>query len=273
MEQISLGRAWDETAAFVKRHAGLLFPLAFVLIAMPAAILAALAPETRPGEIPTGGLWIVALIASILLGLVGQLALTFLALRGNASVGEAIGRGFGRFLPLLGAILLVALAMAIAAFFVMFILAMMIPGAATSPADREAMVKVVRILILIFTPIMIYVGARILALTPAAAAEEGGPLTLLRRSWALTKGHVWRLIGFILLVAILVIVVNLAVAAVGGILAVAIGGEIRPGSISSFIVLLIGAVLQTVVTVYLSTILARIYVQLAGDRPGSTSGI
>jgi hypothetical protein len=265
MTQISLGRAWDESAAFVKRHAGLLFPIAFVLVAIPAAILAATTPGAEQGQLPPAGPWIALLAASIVLGLAGQIALTFLAVRGDSTVGQAIGRGFRRFLPLFGAMLLVFLALLILAFFVILVIALLTPGAASTPPDRDATLKVFRITLLLFAPLLVYLGARILPLTPTAAAEEGGPLTLLRRSFALTRGNVWRLVGFILLVAVLVVVVNLAVASVGAIVATLVGGEIRPGSISSFIVLLIGAALQTVITVYLATIIARIYVQLAGE--------
>lgn len=262
MARLSLGTAWDEAASFVKRHAGLLFPLAFVMIAVPAAILSAVTP---PGERPPAGPWMLVGVAVFVLSLAGQIALTWLVLGRNVSVGEAIGRGFRRFLPLFGAMLLVGLALAAAALFVIILLVLLMPGvSANVESDQAAQARLIGILMIVLAPLILYVGARMIPLTPVAAAESGGPITLLRRALALSAGHVWRLIGFILLAALLAIVVSLAAASVGQLAAFALAGEIRQGSISSFVVLFIGAVIHTVITVYVAAIVARIYVQLAG---------
>jgi len=54
---LSVGTAWDETAAFAKREAWL-FPIAFFLHSLPAAILRLVAPVTASGRVPEGGWWL-----------------------------------------------------------------------------------------------------------------------------------------------------------------------------------------------------------------------
>jgi glycerophosphoryl diester phosphodiesterase family protein len=120
------------------------------------------------------------------------------------------------------------------------------------------------IMVLVLLPVALYVGARLIAMTPAAAVESGGPFALIGRSWALTAGHVWKLIAFLVLVVILIGILVSAIEAVAGILFALAAGPLRPGSLSQFLVILVMAIVNMVVTAYLTTLLARIYAQLAG---------
>ncbi len=66
--------------------------------------------------------------------------------------------------------------------------------------------------ILLFLAPAIYLSARWLVATPAMLAENLGAMQSLRRSWALTKGHTWRAVGYVvLLYLITAIVVGLPV--------------------------------------------------------------
>lgn len=270
MANLSLGTAWNEAAAFVAREARLLFPIAFVMVALPAALLSATMPQAPRGQLPPFGAWVPILVASFLLGFIGQIALSYLAVRGNASVGEALARGAKRLPSLLIAILLLGAALGLVAFATILVALLLVPGLAEQPPSDEAVRSLLIICGIVLLPIILYFGARLVLLTPVAAAEEGGPLAIIRRSWALTAGKVWQLIGFLLMIGILVLVVNYAVATVGGIFAIAVAGPIEPGSLSKFIVLLIGAVLQTVITVYMATLIARVYAQLDGAPTSGT---
>jgi hypothetical protein len=264
MQKLSLNDAWNETVSFVGREGRLLFPLAFMLIALPSGIVTAMMPEVAPGTLPPAGAWMIVLLVSIILGMGGQIALSFLALHANRSVGEAIGRGLRRLPALIGAVLLVALAGAVVMLVAAALLVLLSPNLDAAAPDAEAVSGAVAILSLILIAAGLYFGARLLMMTPLAAAEDLGSVQLIRRSWALTAGHVFRLLGFMLMVIALAIVINGAFAWVSGSAIILVAGPPRSGSLSSFLILLVGAAVQTVLTVFMSVIVARVYAQLTG---------
>lgn len=272
MAGLSLNFAWNETAVFVKREAGLLFPVAFLLVALPIAAAMALIPEARPGRMPEGGAWTVLVPLAAFVGMIGNLAISYLALRTGTSVGEALSRGARRFLPLLGATLMVAVALTAVAFLVAMIAAMVIPGLRSTPPTREAAGLFILILCVVLVPIFLYVGARLLPSAPVAAAEQGGPVAILKRSWRLTRPVVWTLLGFLLLSLILAVVIGLAAEAVIGIPIVALVGAPRDLNLSAVLMIVVSAAINTLVTVYLTTMIARIYAQLAGEASVPASG-
>jgi hypothetical protein len=264
MAKLSLNQAWNETASFVKREGRLLFPIALLLVVLPAIVIRLLMPQdVPPGEVPEAGAWLAMLPIAIVVGMIGNIAIATLALRPGITVGEALANGLRRMPALLGASLLIGIGLGVAAGIVLVVLALLVVGPNPNPAP-EGIVTAVVIGFIVLAPILLYVAARMLATTPVAAAERGGPIAILRRSWRLTGGSVWTLVGFLLLLIVLVIVVGMAVVAVFGILATLIGGPIRPGSLSMILMLLVDAAFNMVFTVYVTVMVARIYAQLAG---------
>lgn len=262
MRKISLTAAWNETAAFVKREARLLFPLAFMLLAVPMAIVTGLMPE--PGSDAGAELaWLPAFLVALLIGVVGQVALCFLALTPNRSVGEALRRGATRLLPAALAILLLVVGAVLVLFVAAIVAVLATPGLNPAAPTPQAVARASGIMTVICAPFLIYFGARMLPLMPIAAAEEAGPVEMLKRSWALTRGRVGLMAGFLLLVLVLLLVLNLAVSTVSGSVIVLLTGPMQPGSAPSFVFLLISAILQTVTGVYLNVMAARVYAQLA----------
>jgi hypothetical protein len=267
---LSLTEAWNETAAFVKREGRLLFPVAFLMVALPRAVLGLLAPAALPGRLPEPGAWLLIAPVAIVLGTIANIAISWLALRPGGSVGEALARGARRVLPLLALFLMLGIALGLV-FLVLATIALLlfVPGAGTVPPPPGAM-RAILIVLVPMVPLLLYLAARLLAATPVAAAEPGGPFAILARSWALSAGRVGTLLGFIVLAALLAIVISLAVQAVAGLGVIAALGPPRPGNLSLLILLLVGAVVETVVTVCLTTMVARIYAQLAGAPTSGT---
>ena len=113
---------------------------------------------------------------------------------------------------------------------------------------------------------------RLMLMTPVAAAEDGGPVRIIQRSWALTGGHFWKLLGFVLLAAIAVLVLLFAVSATGGILIFLLAGPPRPDSFAMMLVLLLAALIQAAISALFATLTARIYAQLSGPRAGDIFG-
>ena len=260
MAQLSINEAWNETAAFVKREARLLFPIAFLLVALPGAVLQLAMPQPAPGEPPEPGLWLLMVPVAVALGMAGTIALSYLALRSGASVAEALQVGARRFLILLGASLLVGLAAAAVAIPVIIVI-----GAAAFAGGSAAAAAGVAVLgALVALVLLLALWVRLMLMTPVAAVEPGGPIALIRRSWALTSGHFWRLLGFALLALVAAMVAMAAVTAVVGLVILLLAGPAEPNSLSMILLLLVSALLQAVISMLLATMIARIYAQLSG---------
>jgi hypothetical protein len=252
---LSVSTAWDETAALAKRGAWRLFPIAFFLLSLPAAILRLIAPVTAPGRLPEAGPWLLFVPIVPAASLIGALAISRLALRPGEGAGAALAIGLRRFASLLGAALLVGLAGA-----VLTIAAILLAAVIAAP-----MLSALAVLALL--ALLVFFWVRLILLTPAAAVEPIGPAALIRRSWALTAGNVWRLLGFLLAVAILSLVTLMAAGFVGGIAIRLAAGQPQPGSLALILVLLVSALLQAAVSGLFTAFVARLYAHLAGDGP------
>lgn len=253
MAYLSITSAWNETTAFVKREGKLLFPVAFALLALPAIVFQYFAPEQNPAQPPEAGPWMWLLIPFIVLTIWGTLTLTTLALRPGTVVAEALASA-GRRLPVaIGAALLLAIGGAL----------LFVPIQLAFLATASRGVLIVGVCALAVA--VVVVGVRMAMLNPVAAAEPGGPIMLIRRSWTLTSGHFWKLLGFLVLALVLIIVLSIAVTAIGGILAALIGGAIGDTGVTKLLILLLGGLLNAILSVYLVVTMARIYAQLAGE--------
>lgn len=268
MSSLSLSKAWDEATASVKAGGQVLFLIAFLLMALPGAMLQAMIPAVTPGQVPPTGAWLLMVPVAILLSMLGTLAVMRLVLQPGASGGEALRHAGARLLPFLGAILLLGLAAAVVGFALVFV-GVLLGGA--PPTDGAGMGGPFLLTILLWAAIFLYFWARLLPITAVAAVEPLGPVALIRRAFALTRGHAAKMVGLALLAAVVVFVVTAAVGMIGGILIVLVAGEPAPGSISHFMVLLLSAALNTVIGIYFAALIARVYARLAESEP--TSGI
>ena len=269
MATLSITQAWNETAEFVRREAGLLFPISFLLLALPNALLEALTPPApTPGQPPEAGLWLLLLPLLVLATLVGNIAISYLALRPGTSVGEALRRGGARMPALVGAAILLTIAGAILFFVLAVIAVLAVPGAIsaaqTGGPPTPAMATAIVIVFIVIVPIALYFGSRLLLMTPIAAAEAAGPIAMIGRSWRLTAGHAWKLIGFLILIGLLVGILTAAIRSVTGILFAIAAGPLEPGSTSTWLVIVVMSLVNMVVAAYLASLVARIYAQLAG---------
>ncbi len=272
MANLSITTAWNETSVIVRREAGLLLPIAFLLLALPS-ILFQLVVGFEPERIPEPGAWMLLLPVLGLVSLLGTLAICVLVLRPGVSVGEALSAGLRRLLPtFLATLLFGVIATLVAIPFVLVFGA----GTLAVGGDPTNSPGLALLGFLLLMGVFIFVWTRIMLLTPVASAEPIGPIALLRRSWNLTRGHVLKLLGFVVLIVIAFLVISLAVTSIGGLLIALIAGRPTPGSLSMALVMLLGAVVNTLFMVYFTAMIARIYAQLAGDQvtpSATTNGI
>ena len=270
MAKLSITAAWEEAAGFVKREGRLLFPLGFMLMALPVALLRLLIPITEPGRVPAPGLWLLMLPIAVVGVLAGNLAVIDLALSAGKSVRDALGHALRRLPYAFAAYLLIGCGLMIVLVLLSMIAALLVPGgveAAARPGGETdpAAVRASLLLLALLLPVALFVWVRMLVLLPVVTAENGGPIRMIRRSWSLTAGHFWKLLAFVLLLNILFLVATLAIVSVGGILIVLVAGDVRPGSFGAFLLILLLAALTTLIAPVVATLVARIYVQL--DAP------
>lgn len=255
MKKLSIARAWEETAAFVKREPGLLLLISFGLIALPAIILQAATPRVEQGETPELGLWMLLFVPTLIFSILGSLTITVLATGVEHNAGDAFSRALRRFLTILGAAILLAIVAALVAVPLVLIMSLMV----RSEASLTFLVGFVIGIAFVF------LWTRMMLITPVAAAESGGPVAILKRSWAMTSGHVLKLLGFVFLVVIVSLVIIFAVGAVGGTLIILLAGQPQEGNLSSVLLALLSGITQAIVGLLLTVMVARIYVQLSGE--------
>ncbi|NIJ15472.1 glycerophosphoryl diester phosphodiesterase membrane domain-containing protein [Sphingobium vermicomposti] len=260
MAVMSIGKAWEETVAFVARERSLLFPVALLFVALPGLIVQEMTPPELAGwtmkeafpDVPFS-FWVAMLLGVILIWF-GSLTLFALALRPGISVREALRLSLARLPVLLGTALTVVglLGAAIVAAAIVIVLLTLV---AKPLAAALAMLLGVAV-----GGMMLFASVRLLLLNPVVIDGNAGVMDSLRHSWALTRGHFWRLLGFILILALLSAIVGSAAQAIFGVIGGLVGGPDSArltGGIA-------GAAVSTLLQVYMLVMLARLYRQAEG---------
>lgn len=259
MAELSISRAWEEAKGRIAADGRLIAVVAAALIVLPGLVMGVVSPRSAASE---PSLWsgIVILISS-LVAVVGQLAIIRLAIGPAVSVGEAIGHGARRMPIYFLAGILIVIGLILAAIpFALVISALGVPLEGRAIAVSPAAILVC----VLYAALVCFIAIRMLMTSPVASEEDVGPIAILRRSWALTSGHWWRLFGFILLLLVAALIAMAATNWAAALVAVVVLGPIEPMSGSALLVALAEAVVNTLVTVLLAVMLARIYLQLAG---------
>jgi hypothetical protein len=266
MRGLSISRAWEEAKAILAHDGRLLATVALALVVLPSTISGLLNPTGMSGG---GAAWLefLAFLASAV-ALAGQLALIRLALGPSITVGGAISHGFVR-LPIyfVSLILLFAVLFIIAIPFIFLLVALGVPfGAKSATMNGPA-----ALVALVFLGVAVFLGVRFILASAIASAEEVGPIAILRRSWQLTAGRFWPLLGFFLTFLAAAIIVLVAVRSAFGVAIGLLVGKIQPLSTSALILALVQAAVSAAVSTLFAVMLARIYLQLAGRGEAQAS--
>jgi hypothetical protein len=250
---MSVSDAWDETRQIIRKESRLMAAVALALLFLPGVIVSVVNPTLSPTDfnIKDASTWL--LFVGALIGLIGQLAIIRLTLTPRTSVSEAIVHGAQR-LPFYFAATLLWVAPLVIGFFLIAGPMVDDPETASGGALLAGCVLLVALL---------YLMVRMLLASAVASAERVGPIEILRRGWAISRGNWWRLFGFIVLFGIAAGVFLLAVAAIGGLLARMLFGEIEPMSLSALVNAAFAEFASAVITVVLSVMIARLYAQVA----------
>lgn len=254
MAKLSLSKAWDETREVLTRDGKLIGAVALALVYLPGVVAGVIDPNQTPAEIMAGGESTWLMLATALIGLIGQLAIVRLALGPATSVGDAIAHGARRLPVYLGGTLLWMLPLVV----LIVLFGKNLVGDPKSESPGEALV------ILIVICALIYLTVRMILVSAVASSESVGPVGMLQRAWALSKGNWWRLLAFVLMLGLAAIILLGVLGMLSGILAQMLFGAIEPMSVSALFVALITEIGSVLVTVMFITMVARLYAQASG---------
>ena len=160
------------------------------------------------------GLLLTALATTILTGLL-IVAVSRSVLGRIATPGEVWERTRGRILPLIGQTLLITLITIVADIIILVIgvvLIVIIAASVTGP-DPGAGAIVITLLAALALTVIVFIAAAFLvvrlSLAPAALMlENTGVVEGIGRSWALTRGSFWRVLGILVLAGLITGIVN-----------------------------------------------------------------
>ncbi|WP_126002725.1 hypothetical protein [Sphingomonas sp. ABOLE] len=262
-----MGIVWDRTTAFVGERLGALAPITLATLVAPAVASSCLSvafamasPGTRMG---------VGVLA-VLLSLVsfwGTLVVMALA-TGDESLAAA-GRAAARRLP---ATLLVSLALGLAFVALAVPLGLilvargydvtaMAAGQGGSVVVDPQTSAMVALWMLVLVAVCLFAFAR-LVLVSAVVLRERVAFAAIRRSWALTRGHGWRIFGMLLLFLLIATIAQLAAQAVfGSVFALLLGNA--PGLTAALVLTtIVTACVQGAAMLLLAAFQGKLYVAL-----------
>lgn len=270
MARVSIEDAFGWAQRFAAREWRLVLPVALAFVALPPLLVDVAVPDQRWKMLQTGaGVdvsammhtagWLFPLsLAVLLVGGTGGLAITALALVPRISVAEAIGLAFRRLGTLIAALLVI-----VAGLLLLATAAALLAGAARlDPLSLQAA------LLGVILGAGLYLSARLLPLGPVIVERRIGPIAALKRSWELTSGVFWRLLGALALYLIGGGIVLLALGtALGAILMVLANGAgaAEAGRVLTAVVL---RVVAAAVSAGLHLVVVGLYRQLAVSSSG-----
>jgi hypothetical protein len=260
MATLSIGKAWEESVAFVARENALLLPVALLFLALPSLALEQMIPTELTAWLQAGGkgampavslaFWIGALLSIVVMWF-GSLTLFALALRPGISVGEAMRLGIARLPVLIGTALAI----------IGGIMAVALVGGVIVTAIALVSKPLGGLLVGLLSVMMLAAGlfgsVRMILLNPVVIDGMMGVRGAIFQAWQLTRGHFWRLLVFMVVMMLLLTIVSGAAQAVFGLL----GGMVAGAAIGALAGAIAAALVQTVVQLYMLVMIARLYRQ------------
>lgn len=261
---VNMGNVWDRTTEFLSDNLGAVLPIALVAIFVPQSISGAIKLAGTGINQGVGQGIVLALLLPILWG---QLTITALSLEpaaGRRAAQSIATRRFGH--ALLAMLILFAVILILAVPIVATLVASGVdlkalagpaPGAQPDlSGGTAAFLGLYGLAWLVFAA---FVSVRFSLLLFPVVAAEGGVVAALRRSFALSNGIAWKLLGVALLFGLVMGVASLAVTSVFGTLFKFLAPDAGPFSVGSVIVAILGGLVTTAYYVLQSVFMAKVY--------------
>jgi hypothetical protein len=264
MSALSIGKAWDEAKASLQAHRKLIVPVALGMVLLPAVIVSMVEPQVPAGQEPPPGPWMLVALVMLIVMMAGQIAIVLLVNGWQGSVGEAIKQASRRVPTLILAALAVSVPVILLFSAVLAITA--IDSLESGQFDWTSISGTGWLMLVVCFLLLLYVAVRLLPLVAVAACETTGPIATLKRCFALTSGHFWQLLGFIVMLMIGFLIVAMVVGIVVGGMVTLTFGQPESWSISLLLIALAGGLVQAGFVMVYTGMLARIYAQLSAGQ-------
>jgi hypothetical protein len=258
---------WDRTTAFVGEHLGALVPLALMAFIAPGVVnsgVSAAAAAAGPGVRLAVGVLVVLLAIVSFWG-----SLTVIALATGAAGLADAGRLALRRLP---AALLVSLGIGVAAAVAMLPVPLILAGrgydlmaiaagqGATMTIDPQTS-SMIALWVLVLILAFFFLFTRLL-LVSTVVLREGALFGAIGRSWALTRGHGWRIFGLLLLFTLIGGISQFAAKLVFGSVFALLFGNAPGLTTAMLLTTFVTASVQAVVMLLLAAFQGKLYVAL-----------
>lgn len=268
---VKMGTVWDRTAEFLTDNLPTILPVALIAFFVPFSVMGSFQPlvtETTPGLRLV--LELIMFVSMVVITW-GMLTLTAMVLDGGDGGASRIASK--RLIPAL--VVNVAIFLAMLLLFAPILLTLSVSGVDLLAIVRGVPVDVsmpksvawaVGIYTLLAILVCVWLAAR-LAVVNAVIVREKLMFGAIRRSWALTRGVVWQIVGVAFLYSVVSNVAALAAQLVfGTIFALIAGGGGGTLSLASVLTSVIMAAVQTGFIVLAPVFTAKLYIALAAER-------
>lgn len=259
--------AWQEAMAMIAANREVLAVVAGIFFLLPSVIITMAIPDTQ-GVMATDpeqaeaqlmaiyGQWWWLLLLTLVAQMIGTLAVLALLRDFNRpTVGEALKIGVVGLLPYVAASLILGVVLTLAVG-LLFAIAMTVGGQG-----------LLAVAVIIALPVLFYAMIKFMLAGPIVAIEKVfNPVTVITRSWRLTKGNSFRLALFYALLIVCYVVISTVVAMIAGALGLIVGEAAG---------LLLSAILTGIVsasaTLIFVVVIAAVHRQLAGPSEAAVN--
>ncbi|TCQ00016.1 glycerophosphoryl diester phosphodiesterase family protein [Sphingomonas sp. PP-F2F-A104-K0414] len=222
---VKMGTVWDRTIEVLNGRTGMIAPIAVLSILVPSVIRDGYVAFSTPGTMSFALIGSVLAIGTLVAMLWAQLAIVAIASDPGTDAAAARRQAGARVLPALGITALITLIAALLA--VPPVIVLVQSGFDFSAAANGSSVQMTpptagaagftALYGIAYLLLAIWIGARLVLLNPVILNERRG-IGAIRRSVQLTKGLTWRIIGVLILFAIVMLVSTWAAQSVTGII-------------------------------------------------------
>jgi hypothetical protein len=266
---VNMGNVWDRTTAFLGEHLSAILPVVLLAIFVPSAVQASIAPLAAHSDTARLSVNGASLLLSIL-SLWGQLGIVAWAIDPAGGRGGATRVASRRLVPMIGVALLLLLGALLLIVPIPVVLALsgydlqaaMNGQQSAVPPDAAGFVLLYGVALLI---VFLFLGSRLALVTPLVVAERRGA-GVFARSYALTRGIAWKIIGVLVLLLIVATVSVLAARTVFGSILQLIAGGDGDVTVATLLTAMIVSAVSTVFTVLACAFTAKLYLAARAAR-------
>ena len=271
---VRVNDVWDRTTEVLSGRGRTLAAIAALAIFLPSVIRTAdllYVGNATPAMSILGA--IVAIVASIV-AIWAQLSLIALSSDPATTPAQAYATGRSRLLPAIGIGILIGL---VAGLFVLPLIVGLIGAGWTPAMMRTGQMPVlaggpaafVGFYGIAFVVLFLFLAARLMLWTAVVANERLGIGTI-RRSFALTRGMTWKLVGVVLLyVIVLAIAFKAAQSVTGVVFGLILGTD--AATTTAFLAAIVGAVVSTAFSTLAAVFAAQLYVATRASSEASSA--